>query len=121
MGVVWKPIPGYDGYEASSKGEIKNLKTEHVTKGGISGPYRRASLYPTGAKEPKLVYVHEVICRAFHGKGSKGQVVLHGNDEKTDCRPCNLKWGTQSENIQSAYDKGLISKESETLPRSLTW
>lgn len=121
MSKEWKSIPGYKGYEASSDGEIRNCETGHITKGGISGPYRRVSVYKTDANEPELAYVHDLVCCAFHGKGKEGQVVLHKDDNKVNCRPSNLKWGTQSENIQSAYDKGLISKESEQLPQSILW
>ena len=36
---VWKEIPGYSGYMASSNGEIKNKKTGHISKGGNAGRY----------------------------------------------------------------------------------
>lgn len=120
MAKVWKSVPGYSGYEASSAGEIRNKKTEHVTLGGVSGSYRRVSVYKDDSETPELAYSHDLVCRAFHGTPSKGQVVLHKDDNKLNCRPNNLKWGTQSDNIQSAYDKGLISKES-ALPKTFTW
>lgn len=120
MAVVWKSIPGYSGYEASSQGEIRNKETGHVTKGGVSGSYRRVSVYQSKADKPELAYVHDLVCTAFHGKGKDGQVVLHCDDNKLNCVASNLKWGTQSENIKSAYDNGLISKESE-LPTTFNW
>jgi len=123
MSATWKPIPGYKGYSASRKGLIRNEETGHETKGGVSGSYRRVSVYPTGAKEPVLAYTHELVCLAFHGKGKKGEVVLHKDNDKLNCESDNLCWGTQSDNIQDAYDDGLIKKcstESELrLPKSL--
>lgn len=117
--MVWKTIPGYPGYSANSEGHIRNEKTGHVSKGGNAGEYLKVSVYAKGAKKPSLCYVHDLVCRAFHGLPSKGQVVLHKDDNKKNCKPSNLKWGSQSENIKSAYDNGLISKEAKE-PRSLT-
>lgn len=120
MSKVWKKVPGYSRYEASSDGEIKFLDTDHVTKGGISGSYRRVAVYADGSKERVLAYVHDLVCRAFHGVPKKNEVVLHKDDDKHNCRPSNLKYGTQSQNIKSAYDNGLISKES-ALPSGFYW
>lgn len=110
--MVWKTIPGYPGYSANSEGHIRNEKTGHVSKGGDAGEYLKVSVYAKGDKKPTLCYVHDLVCRAFHGTPTKGQVVLHKDDNKKNCKPSNLKWGSQSENIKSAYDNGLISKES---------
>ena len=119
--VVWKPIPGYPGYSASSDGEIRNEETGHVTKGGDAGNYLKVSVYPKGASKPSLCYVHDLVCRAFHGSPKSDKaVVLHKDDDKKNNRASNLCWGTQSENIKSAWDNGLISCESK-IPNSLKW
>lgn len=113
-------IPGYSCHGANRKGEILTLKTGNSTKGGNTGRYLKASVYKDGAKEPELEYVHVLICKAFHGPRPKNKNALHKNDKRDDNRPSNLYWGTQSENVQSAYDRGL--KESvETSLRFLSW
>lgn len=109
---IWKEVPGYSAVMASSHGRIKFKATEHITEGGVAGAYRRVSVVVnqrTG--ERRLVYVHDLVCRAFHGKPQKGQVVLHGDDDKLNCEPDNLKWGYQSENIKSAHENGLIKRK----------
>lgn len=108
---VWKEIPGYRQYLASSHGRLKNLKTDRISEGGRAGRYLKVSVYPDGKKEPILEYLHILICLAFHGKGKDGQVVRHKNNLRHDCRPSNLKWGTQSENVQDAYDQGLVANK----------
>lgn len=106
--VTWKKIPGYAQYLAGSDGSIKNLKTEHISKGGDAGRYLKVSVYPDGEDKPRLEYLHILICKAYHGIPSDSQVVLHKNNIRKDCRPSNLKLGTQSENVKDAYDDGLI-------------
>lgn len=112
MSKVWKSVPGYPGIDASSDGEIRINATEHITKGGVAGAYRRVSIIiDQKTKQRRLVYVHDLVCRAFHGLPKKGQVVLHDDDDKLNCRPSNLKWGTQSDNITDAHANGLIKRK----------
>lgn len=103
----WYHIPGYKDYRANRKGHILNVKTKHVSEGGDAGRYLKVSVYPTDSTTAKLVYVHELVCRAFHGPGRKGEVVSHENDKRWDNRPSNLKWTTQSKNIEDTYKRGL--------------
>lgn len=116
----WFEIPGYSGYAANRKGEILNKATGHETLGGVSGRYRKVSVYPDDKKQPKLTYTHILVCTAFHGPGKEGQVVLHDDDDRLNNAPANLSWGTQSTNIQSAWDKGLVGSQ-ESLPPSASW
>lgn len=102
----WKSVPGLPGYEASTSGEIKCLATDHVTLGGDAGRYLKVEVARDG-KRP-LEYVHILVCTTYHGKPKEGDVVLHKDDDTKNNRPSNLKWGTQSENIQQAYDRGRV-------------
>lgn len=44
--------------------------------------------------------VHTLVCEAFHGpKPTDTSVVIHINEDGTDNRPENLRWGTQKENL----------------------
>lgn len=104
----WRDIPGYSKYKASSCGRIKNLATGRISSGGNAGRYLKVSVLKDGEQEPHLEYLHILICKAFHGPGGPNQVVLHKNDLRHDCRASNLEWGTQSENVQDAYDNGLV-------------
>lgn len=106
--IFWKKIPGYSKYRASACGKIKNLSNGRISEGGNAGRYLKVSVTKDGSDEAHLEYLHILICKAFHGLGKDGEVVLHKNDLRHDCRASNLKWGTQSENIQDAYDKGLV-------------
>lgn len=110
----WYEVPGYQSCCANRKGEILIKKTGHITKGGKAGRYLRVSVYPDGSDTPKLEYVHEMICRAFHEKPKEAEVVLHKDDQRFNNASNNLEWGTQSKNIQDVYKNGLrktVSKE----------
>lgn len=110
---TWKDIPGLPGYKASTAGEIRCEATGHDTKGGDAGRYLKVEVARGGGRE--LEYVHILVCTAYHGKPKEGQVVLHKDDDTKNNRPSNLKWGTQSENVQQAYDRGRVpGKKSST-------
>lgn len=109
--VVWKKIPGYSRYLAGSDGTLRNLKTGGISKGGDAGRYLKVSVYKDGESTPHLEYLHILICTAFKGKRPKGTVVLHKDNDRTNVKPANLRWGTQSENIKDAYDDGLIGSK----------
>lgn len=110
--VQWKPVPGYSDVEASSDGSIRFKSTGHETKGGVAGAYRRVSVVVNQTtKERRLLYVHDLVCRAFHGAPKKGQVVLHKNNDKLNCKSSNVSWGSQSDNITDAHADGLIKRK----------
>ena len=47
----------------------------------------------------KTYRVHQLVCEAFHGpRPSPSHIVLHLNEEASDNRPENLRWGTRKEN-----------------------
>lgn len=103
----WYKIPGYAGFYANDKGMIKNGKTGLETKGGRAGRYLKVSVFNTGSATRSLRYVHDLVCRAFHGLPKKGQVVLHKDDNRDNNKPGNLSWGSQSDNVKSAWANGL--------------
>lgn len=122
----WYEIPGYSGYLANQKGHILNKKTKHVSVGGKAGRYLKVSAYKDGLDKPSLYYVHDLICRAFHGPPQIKQVVLHKDNSRNNNTPRNLSWGSQSENILQVYRDGLkyskrymVSNESQ--PSWLVW
>ena len=116
----WYEIPGYSGYAANRKGQILNKKTGNVTQGGWVGHYRKVSVYPDGAKKPHMQYTHRLVCTAFRGSPKKGQVVNHLDGDRKNLTPSNLKWISQGDNVQHAYDKGLKASK-ESFPPSAQW
>lgn len=116
---VWKPVPNFEYYEASSFGRVRSLDKIVNGKYGNKALIKGRILKPTLGKKYLMVglyrnrknislHVHVVVASAFHKKPDYKVEVLHLNDIKTDNRAINLKWGTNVENMKSAWANGLI-------------
>lgn len=115
MAEVWKPVPSYPGVLASDEGRILlPPRFAPLPNGGyrayIPEPY--AGVLTRAAKVASHVYmgafnkfygnikIHRAVCEAFHGPSPfEGAVVIHIDEDATNNRPKNLKWGTQKENL----------------------
>lgn len=117
---VWKDIPGYEGlYQASNQGRIKSLpkrkgkgngyiKEEEILKASVEAHgYERVVLGKDGKK--KKYQVHRLIAATFIPNEENKQQVNHINGNKADNRVENLEWCTDSENMQHAFQNGLIN------------
>ena len=114
-----KEIHEFPGYFISDKGQVYSKWTK---KGGkdrcsiignklrkinniiLNTNYIQVSLYKNGKQYQKTI--HRLIGKSFLDNPNNYKCILHLNDKRNDNRLKNLKWGTQSENIQTAYDKG---------------
>ncbi len=117
---IWKRIPNFSNYLASSDGEILTLKTGNFTKGVTAGHYLKVSIFKDSSERTKMEYVHNLVCTAFYGvKPGKNYVVMHGDDNKFNNNTKNLKWGTQSQNIIDAWksrkSEGITMEENNVI------
>jgi hypothetical protein len=123
---TWKPVPGFHNYEASSLGRVRSLtRTVRCVRHGHEGTRVRRGvvLKPTPnkgylvvklANDSRIVTygVHQVVAMAFHGACPSGLVVDHINTVKTDNRPENLEYVTNSENVKRQYQTGLLTNKA---------
>lgn len=90
-----KAVPGYPGWEADSDGKVYRDGIE--VRGYLNGGY---------------IYINSrlkrswLVALAFHGMWPDNMNVLHINDVKSDDRPVNLRYGTQSDNMADMYRNG---------------
>lgn len=112
---IWKPIHGYDGYEASSLGRVRSFKIQGRTKRRaiipkIMAAYQEPSGYVSYAlRSPgktKSLRSHSAVCLAFYGPPKPGEEVRHLNGIKNDNRITNLKWGTSKQNKEDTLIHG---------------
>ncbi len=122
MGVKFKLVVGFPGYEVSSDGRlwsklvrapIQDSKTgriqgmkwvertekKEVGKCATGWGYLRTILRRDGKRHNK--FIHVLVCEAFHGPrpGTCRQWhAAHKNGNPTDNRACNLRWATVREN-----------------------
>lgn len=108
--MMWRPIPSLPEYLACHDGSV--MRIPYSAKGPMErgirvygGKPRKGSLIegrPTITFKGKNYRVSRLICEAFHGPAPSGKaVVMHLNDNPTDNRASNLKWGTQKENLNT--------------------
>ena len=109
-------MQGWEGYySVSSAGEVYShvrriIKTVSANKYG----YHRTSLYAPGVR-PKCVSVHRIVCEAFHGPPPEDKpLVLHRDGNKSNNEASNLRWGSQSENIQDSLRHGTHREARKT-------
>lgn len=128
---IWKPIPGFEFYEASNIGRVRSLDRDvrsenrfysgtRTVKGRILKQSTDRNGYPIVAmsknKRSICHCVHQIVSWAFHGFPSDGQVVDHLNGDKTDNRPENLEYVTRSENLRRAHKMGLYPQSCPDKP-----
>jgi hypothetical protein len=109
---VWKAIPGFPHYEASSMGRVRMLTHYEKTRNRWGEMMRRRNGRILQVKpgintqyfaccildRPRSV--HRMVAMAFHGVPADGLEVNHINGIKTDNRPENLEWVTRLENVR---------------------
>lgn len=135
MEEIWKPIPSKPEIMASSFGRIKLPDSERkMPNGGVRQYIAKPTFgYRTKAsKAARHVYmgfyskrfgnmkIHRLVCEAFHGKApATKSVVIHLDEDATNNRPENLRWGTQKENLNMpgfiAYCKSRTGENSPVI------
>lgn len=114
---TWKAIPGWVGfYEASDQGRIRSLDRVNSRGSRSKGRILKPGSNPKGY----AIYVlcrdakrsafsgHCLIASAFLGPRPDGLQVAHGDGDKTNNAPANLRYATAAEN---AADKKLHGTE----------
>lgn len=111
----WRHIPGYDGYFASSDGQILSRKrSERILSPQLMSKKLRPNdrhlyvLLSLGDGRKKRAAVHQLVARAFIGlPPTNDHVVNHKNGSADDNRAENLEWVTRKENELHAAQNGL--------------
>lgn len=132
MPEIWKDIPGFEHYQASSLGRIKSL-SRLVRSGPLPGLRRTPEtiIQPFSAKNTGYLQVmigrrkysaHRLIAMTWCDGFFDGACVDHKNGDRTDNRPENLEWVTNSENLKRSFQNGRVSptlgKFSDSHPTS---
>lgn len=99
MKTQWLPIIGYDNYEVSNKGQVRNSKTLRVLKQSIQNSgYCIVSLSKKG--KSKTYSVHRLVMEAFEPRPDANLYdVNHKDWNKMNNNLDNLEYTTRRDNI----------------------
>lgn len=106
---IWKPIPGFVGYEASTHGRIRK-STAKILAPEMS---RKHKSYPRvainnrklgGTYRRKHMFVHALVAKAFIGECPPSHEHNHIDGNRMNNRPENLEFVTPSENQRHSID-----------------
>jgi hypothetical protein len=91
----WKKVDGYDNYEVSSFGNVKNTKTGRILKASSCGGYCNVGL---SGNKPKTHLVHQLVGKAFIPNPENKSQINHKDKNKLNNNINNLEWVTNKEN-----------------------
>lgn len=126
-------IPDHPGYRATLDGRIVSHKrstpVELRPRAHRRTGHLRVRLYGEHLPERDRarvrdaarwadVYVHVLVCLAWHGEPPfEGAMVLHLDDDPTNNHAANLRWGSASENRQHQ----LVDPAEQRAAAELAW
>lgn len=114
----WRAVPSVPGLYASDHGRLQVLAYPHRmrngrvlirnSKPGYGQWDGNRFIYTLRGKSYKVA---RLVCEAFHGPAPFDRAVcMHLDEDSRNNQPCNLRWGTQKENLNApgflAYCRG---------------
>lgn len=116
---IWKDIPGYKGYQASSIGRIRTHNKITYTEHHGERHWKDRILKPKKDKENNLrvslwknnkertILVHRLIGSTFLENNLDTKLTInHKDGNRLNNNVENLEWITRKENIQYGYEHG---------------
>lgn len=107
----WRNIPGYDNYQVSTYGRIKQISNgPGIVTGRILRPdiaknnYIFVRIYKNG--DVKRFSIHRLVLSAFIGECPQNNECRHLDGNRQNNHLKNLRWGTHQDNVQDCKSHG---------------
>lgn len=101
---IWKTIEGFEDYEVSDCGEVRNKNTKHLLVGSVDKcGYARVLLRNNGNRYYKLR--HRLVADAFIPNPENKPCVDHIDTIRTNNVVTNLRWVTHKENSNNELSR----------------
>jgi len=95
----YKPIEGYENYEVSNFGHVRNKKTGKFLNGTPDKDgYKRGFLTKPKTEKHNLLYVHRIVGLAFLDNQENRPQIDHIDNNVINNNITNLRWANHSEN-----------------------
>lgn len=114
----WREIPGYFGFEASSFGRVKNLKTGNIIAPIWHKKRRYSELRLWWSGKAHCAKHHRLVALAFIPNPDKKPQINHKDLDRRNNHPSNLEWCTNEENAAHymASEKYKKQRDVENYP-----
>jgi len=121
MEEIWKPVAWYEGlYEISSLWRIKSISRKvfcthyktRIIKEYIFLWTSDKLWYKRIRLIKKRFLVHRLVAIAFHDNRENYPYVMHLDNNPSNNRADNLKWGTQKHNMEQASKENRMTTKS---------
>ena len=110
----WRPIPGYEGYEISNHGNLRNCKKEKpyiiATHKELRG-YMTTKLTMDGISVQ--VRIHQLVARAFIGLPPDGCHVHHRDGDPSNNHHLNLTYVSKNKHLGDYHSKLSPAEKAE--------
>lgn len=111
MEEVWRQVPRFPDYEASTQGNVRNKTTQRHIKFHVNGGYCQGHLYNRQKRYP--VKLHRIIAETFIDNPENKEHVNHKNKKRQDNRLENLEWVTVQENNEHKVSVSFNKKQTQ--------
>lgn len=106
----WATVVGFEDYEVSTLGQVRNKITGTIRVGKFAGQgYVQHAFRKGGNGQKHYRYVHRMVWEAHVGPIPAGWQIDHVNCIRTDNSLSNLEAVTRQENMRRAKEHGLIA------------
>jgi hypothetical protein len=105
---IWKPIPGFPGYEVSDQGDVRSYRKRgrggsfyidpHLLKPSPDGKYRQVCLRKNGQSHVK--HISTLVLLAFVGPKPSGLEACHNDGDHANDKLTNLRYDSHDGNMK---------------------
>lgn len=106
---IWKTIKGFETYEVSSYGKVRNAITGRSLAQQLR-EYSQVHLYQNGKGYSKLV--HRLVADTFIPNPSHLQCIYHKDENTKNNNASNLKWCTHKQSYNYGTQNARISQHN---------
>ena len=128
----WRDIPGFDGYQISSAGEVRSFINNRHGIGEksriLKSTANRAGYQTVCLGRGNRRLVHRLVAEAYIPNPNDLPIVRHLDDDPAHNDIDNLAWGTQTDNMRDCVEHGrlvgdtrsaIASRKKEVIATSL--